>query len=250
MSKKRVSLTLKHDIVGRLDAEADKEGINRSQLVENILESYFNSKAIDTAVVFCGDKDLKALREYQGRPVLEHVLTHLAEENISRVFLLVGPNSDKIREEFGSRYDGLQLSYVSEEAPSGTANALKKVSDEISSTFIAVNGHVVTDVDMQEMLEIHRDESSVSTMALTSVEDPSGYGVVRLKGRRILGFEEKPESYENLSRLINAGTYVFDPEIFDQLDSNSLENAFEELAEKNSLSGYIYGGKWKDISRV
>jgi NDP-sugar pyrophosphorylase family protein len=248
MSKKRVSLTLDEDLVGRIDAEAERNDVNRSQQVEDILESFFNRQAIDTAVIFCGDEDLKALREYRGRPVLEHVLGHLSEEDITRAFLLVGQNEDEINEEFGSRYDGISLNYVSEEDPEGTAAALRNVEEEITRTFVAVNGHVITDVDIQEMLEIHRDEESVSTMALTSVEDPSGYGVVRLKGRKVVGFEEKPESYEHLSRLINAGTYVFEPEIFDHLDSDSLEDAFENLADRELLSGYIYGGKWKDLS--
>ena len=249
MPKKRVSLTLDESLVGRLYAEAEKNEVNRSQLVENILENYFNRQPIDTAVIFCGDEDLNALREYEGRSVLEHVLQHLGDENITRAFLLVGQERDEIYEEFGGRYDGIELNYVSEESPEGTAAALRKVSSEISRTFVAVNGHVITDVDTQEMLEIHMDENSVSTMALTSVEDPSGYGVVRLKGRKVLGFEEKPESYEHLSRLINAGTYIFEPEIFHNLDSDSLEETFDDLAEKDMLSGYIYGGKWKDLSR-
>jgi mannose-1-phosphate guanylyltransferase len=249
MSKQRVSLTLDEELVERIDAEADRNDINRSQQVENILESFFNRKAIETAVVFCGDDDLKALREYSGRPVLEHVLEHLSSQDIGRACLLVGRKEDEIRDEFGSRYDGVNLTYISEESPEGTAAALRKVREEVSRTFVAVNGHVITDVDIQEMLEIHREEDSVSTMALTSVEDPSGYGVVRLKGRKILGFEEKPESYEHLSRLINAGTYIFEPEIFDYIDSDSLEETFESLADRDLLSGYIYGGKWEDISR-
>ncbi|MFB6242343.1 MAG: sugar phosphate nucleotidyltransferase [Candidatus Nanosalina sp.] len=249
MAKERVSLTLDEDLVDRIDAEAERNDVNRSQQVEDILESYFNRQAIDTAVVFCGDDDLKALREYKGRPVLEHVLEHLSDQEITRAFLLAGRNEDEISDELGSRYDGVSLNYVSEEDPEGTAAALEKVEEEISRTFVAVNGHVITDVDIQEMLEIHRDEESISTMALTSVEDPSGYGVVRLKGRKVLGFEEKPESYEHLSRLINAGTYIFEPGIFDYLDSDSLEDAFEDLAGRGLLSGYIYGGKWKDLSR-
>jgi NDP-sugar pyrophosphorylase family protein len=84
-------------------------------------------------------------------------------------------------------------------------------------------------------------------LALTTVEDPSRYGVARLKGRRILGFEEKPAKGKEPSRLINAGTYIFDPEIFSHLDADSLEEVFEQLASQSSLSGYIYGGKWKDI---
>lgn len=97
------------------------------------------------------------------------------------------------------------------------------------------------------MLRVHEEENPAATMALTAVENPSDYGVAELKGRRILGFKEKPEPGSEPSRLINAGTYILDPRIFDRLDHRSLENVFENLAEKGKLSGYIYGGEWREI---
>jgi mannose-1-phosphate guanylyltransferase len=248
MPKKRVSLTLEESLVEKIDAEADDNSINRSQQVEEILSEYLEGRGIDTAVVLCGDPENKAMNEYRGDPVLAHVLENLEEQGISRVFLLAGRNVDEIVEEFGSRFEGMELEYVSEEEPKGTAAALQNVSDEVSKPFVTVNGHVIADVDITEMMDIHRDEDSLCTMALTSVEDPSGYGVAKLKGRRILGFEEKPEG-EVFSRLINAGTYIFDPEIFSRLDEDSLEEVFEKLADSGELSGYIYGGKWKDVDR-
>jgi mannose-1-phosphate guanylyltransferase len=248
MPKKRVSLTLEESLVEKIDVEADDNSVNRSQQVEEILKDYLEGRGIDTAVVLCGDPENKAMNEYSGAPVLAHVLENLEEQGISRVFLLAGRNVDEIVEEFGSRFEGMVLEYMSEEKPKGTAAALENVADEVSKPFVTVNGHVIADVDIKEMMEIHRDEDSLCTMALTSVEDPSGYGVAKLKGRRILGFEEKPEG-EVFSRLINAGTYIFDPEIFSRLDQDSLEEVFEKLADAGELSGYIYGGKWKDVDR-
>jgi len=121
------------------------------------------------------------------------------------------------------------------------------VEDEIDDTFAVLNGHVLSDVNLEEISGLHREENYVATIALTTVEDPSSYGVARLKGSRILGFEEKPKPGEEPSRLINAGIYILEPEIFEHLKADSLEEVFEELASKNELSGYIYGGYWKDI---
>ncbi|WP_414837755.1 sugar phosphate nucleotidyltransferase [Candidatus Nanosalina sp. VS9-1] len=246
MPKKRVSLTLEEKLVERIDSEAEENSVNRSQQVEEILTEYLEGRGLDTAVVLCGDPENKAMNEYRGRPVISHVLENLSEQGISRVFLLAGQNVDELMDELGSRFEGMELEYVSEDEPKGTAVALENISDEISGLFVTVNGHVIADVDIREMVEIHRDEDSISTMALTSVEDPSGYGVAKLKGRKILGFEEKPEG-EVFSRLINAGRYIFDPDIFDRLDENSLEEVFEKLADNGELSGYIYGGRWKDL---
>lgn len=246
MSKKRVSLTLDKSLVERVDAEADAEDVNRSQLVEQIIEVYFKQKGIDTAVILCGDPELKTLELYDGKPVLSHILDHLSDESISRAVLLVGEN-DEIEQNFGSEYHGVALEYISEESPKGTGAALRKVQDKIDSTFVALNGHVIADVDLQDMLRVHEESDSLATMALTAVEDPSNYGVARLKGRRILGFEEKPKPGDEPSRLINAGTYIFEPDIFGSVDHKSLETVFKKLADASELSGYIYGGKWEEI---
>lgn len=246
MSKKRVSLTLNESLVERVDAEAEAKDLNRSQLVEKIVQSHFKQQGIDTAVILCGDPELKTLELYDGKPVLSHILDNLSDEGISRVVLLIGSNNE-IEDNFGSEYHGLALEYISESKPKGTAAALDKVEDKVDGTFVTLNGHVIADVDIQDMLRAHEEADSVATMALTAVEEPSRYGVVRLKGRRILGFKEKPESGKEPSRLINAGTYIFEPSIFELLDHKSLEQVFEDLAGDSELSGYIYGGKWEEI---
>lgn len=246
MPKQRVSLTIQESLVERVDSEADRKDVNRSQMVESILDSHFKKKGVDTAVVFCGDEELKTLELRNGKPVLSHVLDGLSEEGISRVILLVGQN-DEIEENFGSEYSDLALEYVYEEEPKGTAAALSKVEDKIAETFLAVNGHVIADVDIQDMLNVHEEEGAVATMALTAVENPSEYGVARLKGRKVLGFEHRPESGDEPSRLINAGTYVLTPQIFSWLDADSMGSVFQGLASELELTGYIYGGDWQEI---
>jgi mannose-1-phosphate guanylyltransferase len=246
MAKQRVSLTIDSELVERIDAEAEEENVNRSRKVEDIIEDYFESRGIDTAVVFCGDEDGKTLQVEDGETILEKVLQNLPGE-VSRVILLAGPNGEEIEQKFGSLYDGVALEYIADDT-SGTASALKKAEEKIGETFLAVNGHVVSDVDVDEMLETHREEGRVATMALTTVEEPSEYGVARLKGRRILGFEEKPSPGEEPSRLINAGTYILEPGIFSHLDEDSVEEVFENLAHRGELTGYIYGGRWREFN--
>ena len=247
MAKKRVSLTLEEELVKRIDAEAEINDVNRSRQVENIIEEYFRNRSIRTAVIFCGGEELQSMEKWQGKPVLAHIIDNLNLEDIQRVILLAGENREDIEDHFGSRYRSVNLEYVSEDEPKGTAAALSKVEGRINSTFIALNGHVVSDVDLEDMLEVHRDEGSIATMALTTVTDTEQYGVAQLKGRTILGFEEKPSPGEEPSRLINAGTYILEPEIFEMLDEDSLEDVFEKLAAQKKLSGYIYGGEWKDF---
>ncbi len=244
MSKSRVSLTVDEDLLKRIDAEADRSGLNRSQMFEDIVKNYIHGQKIDTAVVFCGGEELNALNEVDGKPILAHVMDHLKQNNISRVIILAGPNEDRVKSRFAWG-DGLNIDFVSESDHSGTADALKKLEDRIGKTFLAVNGDVIADVDVSDMLKVHRDEGCEATMALTTVEDPSSYGAVHLKGRKVLRFKEKPEPGEEPTKLVNAGTYIFEPSIFDNLSDNGLDQVFSDLAAKGNVSGYIYGGKWE-----
>lgn len=246
MPKERVSLTVDENIVEKVDHEADRRNLNRSQMVEDIISHYFRQKGLDTAVVLCGDDEARTLELHDGKPVLSHILDNLSEEGFSRVILLAGQNR-VIEQNFGSEYSGLALEYVFEEEPEGTAVALSKVEDKIRDDFAVLNGHVIADVDFQDMLNVHREEEALATMALAAVEDPTSYGVAELKGRKILGFQEKPESGDEPSRLINAGAYIFSPEVFPRLEENSLESTFSRFASESELYGYIYGGEWKDI---
>lgn len=249
MAKQRISLTLEEQLLEKVDAEADRKGLNRSQMMEDVAEQYFSSQGLDTAVVFCGGKEAKSMELYEGKPVLSHVLGHLAKEEIDRIILLAGQNKDEIEGHFGSEYRNSAIEYLEEPEPKGTALALEKVKERIGKAFVAVNGHVVTDVDLEDMLKVHREEGKVATMALTTVQNPSKYGVVKLKGRTILGFEEKPDPGAETSRLINAGTYIFEPDIFSKINAENLDIVFQQLTSERDLTGYIYGGKWKDIKK-
>lgn len=247
MPKRRVSLTLDEELVEKIDSSAEMSDLNRSQKVEEIIEEHFENQGLDTAVVLCGDPELKSLELYQGRSILSHILENFSEQGISRAILLTGQNRERIENEFGSSYDGVNIEYFSEQEPEGTAKALEKVKPELKSSFLVVNGHVIAEVDVDEMFRHHNQQEAVATMALTTVEKPSNYGVARLKGQKVLGFEEKPEPGEEPSRLINAGTYILEPEIFPLLDQSDLEKVFEKLASEGELSGYIYGGEWSEV---
>lgn len=247
MSKKRVSLTLEQDLVEKVDRESERQDRNRSQTVEEIISDHFENQGLKTAVVLCGGEELRSLKLHSGESVLSHILKHLSEQGINRAILLTGNNRERLEKEFGSCFNGVDLEYFSEEQPKGTAAALKQVEPELNSSFLVVNGHVIAEVDLDEMFRIHNDQDTLATMALTTVENPSDFGVARLKGQKILGFEEKPSPGEEPSRLINAGTYILEPGIFSSIEGPDLEIVFEKLANDSELSGYIYGGEWSEV---
>jgi len=148
-------------------------------------------------------------------PFLEHVFKHLHDHGIRDIVLALCYLPDNIQSYFGngSAFD-INLAYVVEGFPLGTAGAVKNVADHIDSTFLVLNGDVYTDLDVTSMVALHKDRSAVATIALTPVEDPSAYGVVDTNADgRVKSFIEKPKREEAPSNMINAGIYVLEPEV-------------------------------------
>lgn len=89
-------------------------------------------------------------------------------------------------------------------------------------------------------------------MALTSVEDPSAYGAVKLRGNKIVDFQEKIGKGPEVSRLINAGIYVLDPKILDYIPKKKIsfleKDVLPEFVKKGQLYGYMFEGQWFDVS--
>jgi mannose-1-phosphate guanylyltransferase len=101
------------------------------------------------------------------------------------------------------------------------------------------------------MLDFHRSNGGIATIALWEVEDPSRFGVAdfRQESGKIMRFQEKPPIEEAYSNLINAGTYIIEPEIFNLMPNgaHSIErDIYEDLAETGGLNGFPYEGWFVD----
>ena len=115
-----------------------------------------------------------------GRPLLAYVLERLAEAGVTRVIFGCGYLPDPIQACFGERALGLELEYVVEPRPMGTAGGIRHAArGRVSETFLALNGDVLADAPLADLVAAHRACSAVATIALTPVEDPSRYGLVR-----------------------------------------------------------------------
>ena len=94
---------------------------------------------------------------------------------------------------------------------------------------------------------------ALATIALTTVDDPSQYGVARLEGSRIVEFVEKPKKENAPSNLINAGFYIIEPEVLDMIpDGYSMieKDVFPKLAKLGRLRGFPFSGQWYDVGTM
>ncbi|MBI4147086.1 NTP transferase domain-containing protein [Candidatus Woesearchaeota archaeon] len=263
--KERVTITLDKNLIGQIDRRIDGINIkNRSQEIEAILEEALGANIPKQAVLLVGgkgtrlkpltDKKPKALLEIQNKPVVEHIFDLLKKYGIRDVILCVGYLKDKIREHFGdgSKF-GVSITYIEEDEPLGTAGPLKLAKKYLKESFIVSNGDELKNINIPRMFRLHRRKGALGTLALTTVDDPSHYGVARLDGSRIIEFVEKPKKEEAPSNLINAGFYILEPELIDMIPNgfSMLEkDVFPKLAKTGRLRGFPFAGQWFDIGTI
>ncbi|HWO93798.1 MAG TPA: NDP-sugar synthase [Dehalococcoidia bacterium] len=195
----------------------------------------------------------KALVPVLGRPFLLHFIEYLRGHGFDDVILAVAHGADAIRAALGDGRDaGVRLTYVDEPVPLGSAGAIANCAPNLGEeTFLVANGDIVTDIDLSAMLRQHRERPALVTVALISVEDPSGFGVAEIdEDERIRRFVEKPPPEEAPSSWANAGLWMFEPQAVSFIPpgrSMVETDLFPSLADAGLLGGYRSGGYWIDL---
>ena len=199
----------------------------------------------------------KPMVPVMNMPFLERTLRRLKDAGIDDVILPAGYLPDAITSYFGdgSRL-GLNLRYVIEDTPLGTAGALKNVEAYIDGPFFVLNGDVLTSLDLRAMLAFHRAKGGIGTIHLIKVDDPSPFGaVVHDADGRISKFVEKPPRETTPSHDINAGTYLLEREVLDRIPAGrpvSIEReTFPQLiaAGGRGLYAYTTADYWIDLGK-
>jgi NDP-sugar pyrophosphorylase family protein len=173
---------------------------------------------------------------------------------IDEVILSLNYQPRRIEEVFGDGAGtGVRLRYVVEPSPLGTGGAIRYAAQGITDTLVVFNGDVMTSVDVNAVVALHRERQAKATIVLTPVDNPSAYGLVETeKDGRVRRFLEKPKEDEITCDTINAGIYVLEPATFDRIPkdvSYSIERAyFPSLIERSEMFvAYVEKGYWIDI---
>lgn len=196
------------------------------------------------------EKCPKPLVPVAGKPMLEHIIERAKHDGFSDFVIAIHYLGHMIEDHFGdgSRY-GVRITYLRESEPLGTAGALAMLSPRGVDPILVSNGDVITDVRYGDLLDFHERHSAVATMAVRSHEWQHPYGVVRIKGVDIIGFEEKPIAKSH----INAGVYVLSPEALDELpdgESCDMPTLFERLQARSLRTvAYPMHEPWLDVGR-
>ena len=262
MNRDRLTITLKKDLLKKIDEMVDGLTIrNRSHAIECLLSQTI-SPQISQAIILAGGRGAKmqpltletpkSLFPIKGKPILEYSIRLLRENSIKDITIVVGFKGERIREYFGdgSRFS-VRITYVDEGQPAGTGGALSLAKHFITNdSFIVLYADVLIRIDLNSLIKFHQEQEKIGTIALTTSPEASDYGQVLLNGPEITEFVEKPKKTQQTSQLINAGLFIFKPEILDYFPKKKcflLEDLFPKLAKERNLAGYNFDGKWFDV---
>jgi dTDP-glucose pyrophosphorylase len=192
----------------------------------------------------------KPLLPISGKPMLEHIIDRAKLEGFNHFILAIHYLGHMIEDHFGNGESfGVQIDYLREDAPLGTAGALGLLNPLPDSPFVVTNGDVITDIRYGELLDFHIRHNATATMAVRVYEWQHPFGVVQTEGAEIIGFEEKPISRSH----INAGVYALDPISLSVLTANSpcdMPTLFERLQAKSQRTvAYPMHEPWLDVGR-
>lgn len=196
----------------------------------------------------------KPMLAVANRPFLEHTLEYLKGQGIDDIILSMGYRSDVIERHFGDGTGyGVNLTFVVEASPLGTAGGVKNVAHLLSGPFVVFNGDILTDLDLRAMIAFHQRRGAMATISLTPVDDPTAYGLVETGADgRVHRFLEKPRPEDITTNLINAGTYILEPEVLDLIPEGKY-HLFERgvfpdlLARRDPIFGFRSDSYWIDI---
>jgi mannose-1-phosphate guanylyltransferase len=195
----------------------------------------------------------KPLMPVANRPFLSHVLANLARHGVQEAILTTGYRAEAFDAfPLEERHD-VKLTVVQEASPLDTAGAVKNVESLIDSTFVVLNGDILTDLDLSALVAFHREHRAAGTLTLTPVQDPSAYGLVPLQpDGRIERFVEKPRADEIVTNLVNAGTYVLEADLLKRIPAGQPYSFERELfpdllSDLAPMYGYRSNAYWLDL---
>jgi dTDP-glucose pyrophosphorylase/predicted transcriptional regulator len=190
----------------------------------------------------------KPMLKVAGKPILERLVLHLINYGIRRIFISVNHLSHVIEEYFGDGSEwGCSIEYLREIQPLGSGGALSLFPELPECPVILINGDLLLEADLSQMLAFHETNQLYATMGVHYYSHEIPFGCVETNQNRIVGLEEKPV----FTKTINGGVYVLSPEAVQSVPKNTffpITGLFERaFAERLPCGAYPLDGDWIDV---
>lgn len=235
---------------------------DENRLIGIIYESSLRSEGVlNTPVVIMAGGYGKRLRpmtetlpkpmlKVGEKPILEMILERFRDLGANEFYISVNYLAEKITDYFGDgRKHRVNINYIREEKPMGTAGSLSLLPQGLDREFFVVNADILTDLDYRSMHNYHLDKDSHLTVAVKRHDLQVPYGVVEIQQDRVAELSEKPV----ISSYINAGIYLLSPELLHQIPCGEyldMPSLIERLLDGDwNILSYTIDGSWIDIGQ-
>lgn len=190
----------------------------------------------------------KPMLHVAGKPLLEIILKQCLDAGFQHFYFAVNYLREQIQSHFkdGSAW-GAHIQYLEEDKPLGTAGALSLLPQRPDHPFLVLNGDVLTRVNYTHLLRFHAEHQSTATLCVREHSIQIPFGVVRMNGVKVVAMEEKPV----LTRYVNAGIYLLNPDVLDLVPKDAffdMPQLLETAAQKEKpVSAFPIHEYWLDI---
>jgi len=196
------------------------------------------------------NKTPKPLLPIGEKPVIERIIDQLRRAGIHDISITTHFQAEKIKDYFGDGKSwGVNLSYLHEDEPLGTAGALSMLEDK-GMPVVVINGDILTSVDFRAMLSFHREHDAELTVGVRKYEFQVPFGVIDSDGVRVTKLEEKPA----VSLFINAGIYLLEPGVVRKVAADKrsdMTDLIEGLIQDDAMvASFPIHEYWADIGQL
>lgn len=190
----------------------------------------------------------KPMLRLGGKPLLEIIIDNCIKSGFENFYISVNYLKSHIQEHFGDGKSlNINIHYLEEDFPLGTAGALSMLPQRPTEPFLVLNGDVLTRVDYGRLLDSHFENKSKATICVREYQTQIPFGVVEINGSCVSSIVEKPL----LSKYINAGIYVLDPDVLGMIPRNNyfdMPQLIEALvSKKENVSAFPVHEYWLDL---
>ena len=191
----------------------------------------------------------KALLKFNNKPLLQHILEHVKQNNFYNIHISVFFLKKMIKDFILKKnIFHRKINFLEERNPMGTIGSIGLIK-KISNNFIVLNCDVISDVNLNKFLKFHKKNKSTLTIAVKNFQYKNPYGVVISKKNKFISFKEKPE----ISFLINTGMYIFNKKIISIINKFNVKNIEDLITilnnKKYTILTYPIFENWLDFGQ-
>ena len=192
-----------------------------------------------------------------GKPLVGYVAEYIASYGFDDIVVNLHHRPESVRAALGdgSKF-GVKLHYVEEPVILGTSGALDNTREFFEhETFLAINGKIITDIDLRAALETHRKTNALATLVLLRNEKRERFSVVNVEQGRVTGFGGMPDATGESAPLMFTGIQLLEPRIFDYIPrgvfSHSTTDVYPQaIANGETIAAHVASGTWRELSTL